>query len=102
MHALKGRPCHQGLRARNREQTCALDHKKRSETLAGPEARITHGVDQPGRPAELVADRLPVEQPAKQDLSLRGYIVQAILELRRRVHTVPIVFPMVWTLAPAF
>src|SRR5262249_22644782 len=77
------------LLARHPEQACSLDHKERAEALAGAEARIAHGVEQARRPGKLIADRRLAEQLVEQPFRVLRNLVEALLALRCRVHTVP-------------
>ena len=70
MHAFERGPRHQRLLTIDAEQACALHHQEGPEPLAGPEAGIAHGVEQPRRAAELVAREARSEQPVEQGLGV--------------------------------
>ena len=55
---------HQGMLARNPEQRRALHHQEGPEPLAGTQARIAHGIEQPRRPRS--------SSPAGSDASSRS------------------------------
>ena len=88
VHAFERGAGHQRVLAIDAEQRRAFDHQERTETLAGAQAGVAHGVEQPGRPADLLAQQRAAEQPVEQRLGILRDLVETVLELRRRVHFV--------------
>src|ERR1700742_2456590 len=89
MHAFERSTRHQRVLAVNPEQERAFDHQKWPKSLASPEARIAHGVKEPPRTGEFLADRGLGQEPVEQRLGILCNLVEAILKFRCRVHTSP-------------
>ena len=60
MDTFQRRARHQGMLARHSEQGRALGHQEGPEPLAGTQACIPHGLEQPRRAADLIGRRGPV------------------------------------------
>ena len=88
VHAFERGAGHQRLLAIDAEQRRAFHHQERTETLAGAQAGVAHGLEQPGRPADLPAQQRGAEQPVEQRLGVLRDLVETVLELRRRVHSI--------------
>src|SRR6266700_4557055 len=79
--------------ARDAEQGRGLDDEKWTKPLAGAEARIAHGLEQPRRPAELVLGRRRFQEPIDENIDVLCHLIEAILELLCCVHTVLVAQP---------
>src|SRR4029079_3603417 len=56
--------------------------------LARAEAGMAHGVEQPPRPAEFLAQRPGTQEPVQQGLAVLRSLIEAVLKLRRRRHAI--------------
>src|SRR6476661_5924277 len=89
MHAFERGAGHQRVLAVDIEKECALDHQEWPESLAGPEARIAHGGNEPPRTGQFLPGRRLSQKPVEQRLGVLRDLVEAILKLRCRVHSSP-------------